>query len=123
MTDLISEVAVRIPSKWFEFGVYLNIPYQSLKLIEIKREKDDLLCFADVFDKWMNNLHVSREPISWATVITVLKSMHEERLVAELEVKFGAGTNTPGSSTSSSTGDDHDTGGANPSQHKPHTGE
>ena len=121
MKDLISEVAVRIPSSWFEFGIYLNIPHESLKIIEINRRHDNLQCFADVFDKWMKSL--SRAPISWATVITVLKSMDEGKLVADLMEKYGAGTNTPGSSTSSSIGDDHDTGGANPSQHKPHTGE
>ena len=82
-----------------------------------------LACFTEVLFIWKRRL--SREPISWSTVIAVLESpsIAERRMAAELKAKYSADTNTPGFSTSSSTGDDHDTGGANPSLHKPHTGE
>ena len=121
MQDLMREVTAKIASEWFMFGIHLGIPYATLRTIQKERRNDNMECFAEVFSIWKHSL--SREPISWATVITVLESLHEMTLAHKLRAKYGAGTNTPGSSTSSSTGDDHDTGGANPSLHKPHTGE
>ena len=114
------EVAAKIASEWLMFGIHLYIPYATLITIQKDRLKN-MECFAEVFSIWKRSL--SREPISWATVISVLTSLNQGRLVADLMKKYGADTNTPGSSTSSSTGDDYDAGGANPALHKPHTGE
>ena len=116
----MNNVAAKIPVKWYKFGVQLNIPTGTLSAVH---KHTDLECFIEVFSIWKRSL--SLEPISWATVIAVLESpsINEKRLAADLRAKYGASTNTPGSSTSSSTGDDHDTGGANPSLPKPHLGE
>ena len=119
MQDLMIEVAAKIPSQWKIFGLALNI--EPIILDTLHEMDSSMECFRRVFSIWKESL--SPEPISWATVITVLESLREMMLAHKLRAKYGAGTNTPGSSTSSSTGDDHDAGGANPSLHKPHTGE
>ena len=121
MIDFLNDVATNITHKWFKFGIHLNIPLNLLRSLEM-RNSDPMLCLAEVFSIWKRGMY---EEFSWATIIAVLQSpaIDESEIAAKLREKYGAGTNTPGSSTSSSTGDDHDTGSANPSLHKPHTGE
>ena len=116
--DLINNVAAKIPAKWYNFGVQLNIPTGTLNAVHYRRTA--LECFMEVFSIWKRSL--SREPISWDTVIAVLESprIDERKLAAGLRAKYGAGTSTPGSSIS---GDYGCTGGANPSLHKFPSGE
>ena len=117
----MNNVAAKIPARWYEFGVQLNIPTGTLNAVHRHTAQE---YFIEVFSIWKRSL--SREPISWVTVIAVLESpsIDERKLAADLRAKYGVSTNTPNLSTSSSsTGDDGFTGGANPSLHKPHVGE
>ena len=112
----MNNIAAKIPAKWYTFGVHLNISTGTLDAVH---KHSDLECFIEVFSIWKRSL--SREPISWVTVIAVLESpsIDERRLAADLRAKYGAGTN--GSNTSSSTGDNGCTG--KPLLHKLHIGE
>ena len=113
----MNNVAAKIPAKWNEFGVQLDIPTSTLNAVRKHTAQE---CFIEVFSIWKRSL--SCEPISWVTVIAVLESpsIDEKKLAADLRAKYGTDTNTPGSSTSSSTGDND---GAKPSLHKLHYGE
>ena len=115
--DLINNVVAKIPAKWNEFGVQLDIPTGTLNAVHRHTAQES---FIEVFSIWKRSL--SREPISWDTVIAVLESpsIDERKLAAGLRAKYGAGTSTPGSSIS---GDYGCTGGANPSLHKFPSGE
>ena len=70
--DLMNDVAAVIPAKWYEFGEQLDIKPGILRGFEQQNNKNCSRCFSYVFDEWMNSL--TRTPISWATVIDVLKS-------------------------------------------------
>ena len=108
----MNNVAAKIPAKWNEFGVQLDIPTSTLNAVRKHTAQE---CFIEVFSIWKRSL--SREPISWATVIAVLESpcIDEKKLAADLRAKYGAATND--SNTSSSTGGNGRTGGA---KHKLH---
>ena len=82
--DLMNDVAAVIPAKWCEFGQQLDIKPGILCGFEQQNNKNCLRCFSDVFDKWMTSL--TRTPISWATVIDVLKSaiIDEQKLAKEI---------------------------------------
>ena len=80
----MNNVAVKIPPKWYNFGVQLNIPTGTLSAVH---RHTDLECFIEVFSIWKCSL--SREPISWVTVIAVLESpsIDERKLAADLRAK------------------------------------
>ena len=80
----MEDVAAAILDKWYAFGEQLDIKPGILRSFEQRNNKDCLRCFSDVFDKWMTGL--TRTPISWATVIDVLKSacIDEQKLAKEI---------------------------------------
>lgn len=82
--ELLDDVAAVIPAKWYGFGEQLDIKTGILKGFELENRGDCSKCFSDVFDKWMSSK--TRTPISWATVINVLKSpsIDEQRLAEDI---------------------------------------
>ena len=78
-------VAAKIPDKWYLFGQQLDIPAN--KLNTFNSESSPEQCFSMVFSTWKHSL--SRTPITWATILAVLKSpsINEEFLAKELSDK------------------------------------
>ena len=78
-------VAAKIPDKWYLFGQQLDIP--ASKLNTFNSESSPEQCFSMVFSTWKHSL--SRTPITWATVLAVLKSpsINEQLLAKELSDK------------------------------------
>ena len=68
----ICEALGDVETKWFKIGVQLGIPRS--KLQEFKKDEDPL---SAVVDYWLRgNVTESVTPISWATIVKVLKSKY-----------------------------------------------
>lgn len=77
-------MAAEIPAKWYEFGEQLDIKPSILDGFKLQNIGDNLKCFSNVIDKW--KISQTRTPISWATVVDVLKSpsIGEQKLAKEI---------------------------------------
>ena len=83
MSDLLNKVAAKIPNKWKNMGIQLNIDGGRLETISTKCA-DDLLRFADVFELWKG---CGTPPYTWATIIDALRapSIDEVALANDLK--------------------------------------
>ena len=83
LADLMNEVAVKIPDKWYTVGIQLGLEHGELTSISSSGPSDPQFKFASVFTEW--NKRSTRE-YSWATIIDVLKTpaVSEQRLADEL---------------------------------------
>ena len=88
LCDLMNEVAAKIPSKWRQFGIELQLTSDELDGFLLANFGDTLRCFSSVFTCWQKRM--SREPYSWLTVVESLKApaVGEHRLAQELNHKF-----------------------------------
>ena len=68
LKNLLNFVAAKIPRKWMDFGIQLDIPYEEL---ETYPRHDCKECFNKVFSTWKRN---GSPPYTWETVIDVLES-------------------------------------------------
>ena len=86
--DLMNEVAAKIPSKWRQFGIELQLPTSELDGFLAASPGDMLRCFSSVFTVWKKTM--SREPYSWLTVVESLMApaIRESRLALELNNKL-----------------------------------
>jgi len=80
LAKLLNLVAARIPSKWKEFGILLNIPSEELEAYPSHHCTE---CFTRVFVKWKSN---NSPDYTWETVINNLESpiINEKRLAQEI---------------------------------------
>ena len=84
LRDLMNEVAAKIPSKWRQFGIELQLSPDELDGFLLASPGDALRCFSSVFTLWQKKM--SREPYSWLTVVESLKApaVGERKLAEEL---------------------------------------
>lgn len=80
-------VASAIRTRWFDFGIMLNIPYSDLEGIERSFSENPLRCFLSVFHQWKCD---PKKSFTWATVIDILSSntMNEEKLAEKIRKTF-----------------------------------
>ena len=78
-----------IPNKWHAVGVALGINQARIDAIDSQHRGRPDKCFAEVFVQWQK-LHDSRQPVSWTTIVSMLKSRQvgEERLANEIQQQF-----------------------------------
>ena len=84
LSDLINKVATKIPHKWHEVGIQLNLKHEELRFLrESLPSGAGSQLFASIFTLWKNRR--TRE-YSWATMIEVLKttSVDQTRLAEDL---------------------------------------
>ena len=84
LRDLMNEVAAKIPSKWKQFGIELQLSPDELDGFSLASPRDALQCFSSVFTLWHKKM--SREPYSWLTVVGSLRApaVGEHKLALEL---------------------------------------
>ena len=84
LCDLMNEVAAKIPNKWKQFGIELQLTHNELEsYLGTSQER-----FSSVFMVWKDRM--SREPYSWQTVVESLRTLAvgEHRLALELSKKL-----------------------------------
>ena len=88
LRDLMNEVAAKIPDKWRQFGIELQLTTNELDGFAVASPGNTLQCFSSVFTLWQKRM--SREPYSWLTVVESLKApaVGEHKLALELSDKL-----------------------------------
>ena len=71
-------VAKKIPTKWYEIGMQLEIEVSTLEAFE-QQTSDQLRLYSKVFDQWRNKQKV---PFTWDTIITALEEADENSTAA-----------------------------------------
>ena len=86
MSDLANRVAAKIPEKWKQVAIQLEMSMSEIKTIQ-KDEDYAFDQFMAVFDRWKRS---SCSPYAWKTLVTALKStsVNEIKLAEELQREF-----------------------------------
>ena len=74
-----TEVAMKIPSCWFEFGVQVGIRIAKLKDLEQTHNRNQGKCFLFVFDLW-EALDPDEVPFTWNSVIQILRKLEQNKV-------------------------------------------
>ena len=85
LSDLMSHVAIKTPTKWMELGIQLGLEAAQLLALEDEYRGKSVRIFAAIFEYWTNN--PGDKPVIWSTVIEALKSalVNEMALAHHLE--------------------------------------
>ena len=86
MSDLANRVAAKIPEKWKQVAIQLELSISEIKTI--RQDEDDAFDrFMAVFDRWQRS---SCSPYAWKTLVSALKttSVNEIKLAEELQREF-----------------------------------
>ena len=76
--ELITLVAKKIPTKWYELGIQLEIDIATLRTFEAQTS-DPVELWSVVFDQWRKEQKV---PFTWETIITTLEEAYEDSTAA-----------------------------------------
>ena len=82
--QFMESVAKKIPGKWRSVGMALGLGQTQLNAIDSQHRGNPLDCFTEVFNHWQH-LPTPQQPVSWYTLITVLRSVGEESLVDSIQ--------------------------------------
>ena len=74
-------VACKIPTKWYQLGILLQIKTTMLDAFE-KEVKDQVRLCIMVFQQWEKEEKV---PFTWETIITALRILDENKIANELK--------------------------------------
>ena len=87
LSDLMNEVAAKIPGKWRDVGLQLGVDKGVLDGIAHTSPENSNLCYTNVFTQWMN---LTTHPYTWLKVVQVLKSpaVGENRLADGIKNKL-----------------------------------
>ena len=85
LSDLMNEVAAKIPSKWRDVGLQLGVDHGVLEGIATISLGDTNYCYANVFTRWKNQ-NSTTHPHTWLTIVQALQSraVGEERLADKI---------------------------------------
>ena len=84
MSDLMSQVAVKLPHKWFQVGIKLKVDPASLMSCETQFMRDPMRCYTSVFVEWKRD---HKLPYTWATIIGALESNDVTEVAVANEVR------------------------------------
>ena len=87
LCDLMNNVAVRCPNKWWEVGIQLGMAPSDLDNLGAVCGWKNLRCFSKIFESWKEKTR----NYSWAAIINTLKAplVAETRLAEELKATLG----------------------------------
>ena len=75
---LMSLVAKKIPTKWYDIGMQLEIDVPTLEAFE-QQTSDQKRLYSKVFDQWKREQKV---PFTWETIIDTLEEADENSTAA-----------------------------------------
>ena len=73
LSDLMNEIAAKIPGKWRDIGLQLELEPGVLDGIALISPGDINHCYSNVFTRW-KNLNSTTHPYTWSTVVQALES-------------------------------------------------
>ena len=73
LSDLMEEIAAKIPGKWRDVGLRLELEPGVLDGIALISPGDINHCYSNVFTRW-KNLNSTTNPYTWSTVVQALES-------------------------------------------------
>ena len=73
LSDLMNEVAAKIPSKWRDVGLQLGLDQGVLEGIALISPGDINHCYMNVFTRWKNQ-NSTTCPYTWSTVVRALRA-------------------------------------------------
>ena len=87
LSDLMNEVASKVPAKWKQISIQLDLTPSDQECFMALSPNDPLQCFTFVFKVWKSR---AIRPYTWSTVIKALESpaVDEMRLAQELRTKL-----------------------------------
>ena len=88
MKDLLSKVGRRLPTKWFEIGIQLDLDLPTLEALEAQTS-DHIRLYAKVFDHWKNEQNV---PYTWTSMLDALGAIGEKQAAEDVREWFGRHT-------------------------------
>ena len=71
---------------WINLGMALGLKTFVLASIHQRHERQLLVCFADMFDQWLQ-LSTPQHPAKWSTLITALQSIGKMQLANIIQTK------------------------------------
>ena len=77
---LISLVAKKIPTKWYEIGMQLEIEIPTLEGFE-QQTSGQVRLYSKVFDQWKREQKV---PFTWETIISTLEEADENSTATDI---------------------------------------
>jgi len=85
LSDLMNEVAAKIPSNWRDVGLQLGVDHGVLEGIATISLGDTNHCYANVFTRWKNQ-NSTTHPYTWLTIVQALQSpaVGERRLADKI---------------------------------------
>ena len=78
--NLITHVAYKTSTKWYEMGALLNIKTAVLNTFEAQTNNPVRLCIM-VFEQWEKEQKV---PFTWETIISTLEVVGEKKTAADI---------------------------------------
>ena len=86
LSDLMNEVAAKIPSKWRDVGLQLGLDQGVLEGIASISPGDTNLYYINVFTRWKNQSSTTH-PHTWSTLVQALESpaVGERRLADKIK--------------------------------------
>ena len=86
VSDLMNEVAAKIPNKWRDVGLQLGLDQSELDGIAIESPRDTNLCYSKVFTRWKNK-NSAEHPYTLSTIVRALRApaVGVERLADEIK--------------------------------------
>ena len=87
LRDLMNKVAAKLPSKWWDVGIQLDLTGDELENLKAMYGGNTRQCFTMVFEYWKKRTR----NYSWAAIITALEAplVGEKRLAEELKATLG----------------------------------
>jgi len=84
LSELMNEVAAKIPNKWRDVGLQLGVTHSELEAFASASSPDTNSRFTSVFSAWQKHMNV---PYTWTSLIQALKapSVEEIRLAEKLK--------------------------------------
>ena len=89
LSDLMKEVAAKIPGKWRDVGLQLGSDQELLGGIASISPGDTDHCYRNVFTRWKKQ-NSTTHPYTWSTVVQALQTpaVGEERLADKIKIKL-----------------------------------
>ncbi len=88
-------ISDQIGSKYREFGTFLLEDHNGAKVQEIQRERHEFYWINyEIFSRWL--LGEGRQPVSWVTLIGVLRDIGKSTLADDIEAKLADSATPPG---------------------------
>ena len=73
-------VAKKIPTKWYELGIQLEISIATLDTF-VAQTSDSVRLFMKVLEQWMKEQKI---PFTWETIVTALDTLDEKKTAADI---------------------------------------